>query len=109
MRIIADFHDEPQAREAREEFERVFAKRGVPNEIPEHRFELEGDTVFLPRLLTALGLAASKSEASRLLDQNAVSIDSERLGTGRLEIPARRGEQKLIRVGKRRFARVTFT
>jgi tyrosyl-tRNA synthetase len=108
LRIVTDFHDEAQARDAREEFERVFAGGGVPDDIPLQRFELSGETVFVAQLLTALGLAASKSEAARLLAQSAVSVDGERLDPSRREIPVGRGEQKLIKVGKRRFARVEF-
>ena len=107
-RVIIDFHDEASAKAAREEFERVFKEKGLPEEIPEHRIPLEGDHVFLPRLLTEVGLAASKSEANRLLKQGGVSIDGEKLPPATLEIPAAAGEQKLLKVGKRRFARVIF-
>jgi tyrosyl-tRNA synthetase len=109
MRIITDFHDEQAAKTAREEFERIFASRGLPDEIGEHEFVAEGATVFLPKLLTAIGLASSKSEVQRLLKQGAVSIDGERVPPGTIEVPAKAGEQRLVKVGKRRFARVTFT
>ncbi len=108
LRIITDFHDEAQARLAREEFERIFAGGGVPDDVPLQRFELSGEAVFLPELLTALGLVSSRSEAGRLLTQKAVSVDGRRLDSTCREIPARAGEQKLVKVGKRRFARVEF-
>jgi tyrosyl-tRNA synthetase len=109
MRIISDFHSESAAKDAREEFERVFREGGEPDEIPEHPFKLEGEKVFLPTLLTELNLAASKSEVNRLLKQGAVRIDGEAIAAGQLEIPAKVGESKLVKVGKRRFARVTFS
>jgi tyrosyl-tRNA synthetase len=109
LRIVADFFDEAQAKLAREEFERVFAAGGLPDKIPEHEFKLEGETVFLPKLLTAVGLASSRSEVNRLLGQKAISVDDRRIAAGCFEIPARVGERKLFKVGKRRFARVTFT
>ncbi len=108
MRIITDFHGEAAAREAREEFERVFREGGTPDEIAEHRFPAGDGTAFLPRLLTELGLAASKTEVNRLLKQRAVRVDGEQIGAGVLEIPVAAGDRKLIKVGKRRFARVTF-
>jgi len=107
-RIISDFHDEAAARLAREEFERVHVSKGVPDEIPEHRHVVEADKVFLPQLLMSAGLASSKTEANRLLRQGAVRIDDEPVAPGKFEIPARAGEQRLIKVGKRRFVRVTF-
>jgi len=108
MRVIADFHDEQQARVAREEFERMFSGGGLPDDVPEHEYALEGDAVFLPRLLTSVGLAGSRSEVNRLLEQKAIRIDGTRIAGGDYEIPARSGERKLVQVGKRRFAWVTF-
>jgi tyrosyl-tRNA synthetase len=108
LRVITDFHGEREAREAREEFERIFGQGGAPDEIPEHSFPVSGGKVFLPELLKQTGLAASKSEANRLLRQGAVSVDGEKLGADTLELDAAPGEQRLFKVGKRRFARVTF-
>ncbi len=108
MRIIADFHGEAAAKSAREEFERVFREGGAPDKIEEHRFASEGGTVFLPKLLTEIGLAASKTEANRLLKQGAVRVDGESVGKGVLEISVEAGDAKLVKIGKRRFARVTF-
>ena len=108
MRIISDFHGEAAAKEAREEFERIFARRGEPDEVPEHRFTVSGGRVHLPKLLTAVGLAASRSEVQRLLRQGAVRVDGEKLAQDSLEMQASPGEQRLFKVGKRRFARVKF-
>ena len=109
MRIISDFHSESAARDAREEFERVFKDRGEPDDIAEHKVAVEGGKVFLPKLLTDLNLASSKSEVNRLLKQRAVRIDGEPVAPGVLEIDAKAGDERLIKVGKRRFARVTFS
>ena len=37
MRIVADFHGEPAARDAHEEFQRVFRSHGLPDEVPGKR------------------------------------------------------------------------
>jgi len=108
MRIVADFHDEAAAKMAREEFERVFKQRGAPEDVAEHSFELKEGKAYLPALLTATGLASSRSEADRLLKQGAVRVDDEKTPAGVREIEAGPGDQRLIKVGKRRFARVTF-
>ena len=108
MRIVTDFHGEPAARTAREEFERIFAARGEPDDVPEHRFATTDGRASLPDLLTSVGLAASKSEVQRLLRQGAVRIDGDKVAAGTREIEAATGERKLIKVGKRRFARVVF-
>jgi len=108
MRIIADFHDESAAREAQAEFQRVFGGGGVPDEVPEHRFAATEGKVFLPELLARIALAGSKSEAQRLLKQGAVRIDDERIEPGVVELSVVTGSSYLIKVGKRRFARVTI-
>jgi tyrosyl-tRNA synthetase len=108
MRVVADFHGEQAAREAREEFDRVHGGSGLPDDVTEHRYVTREGRVQLPALLTAIGLASSRSEVDRLLRQGAVRIDDERPPAGAREIAARPGECRLIRVGKRRFARVTF-
>ena len=109
LRVITDFHDEDAAQQARQEFERIFTSRGVPDDVPEHEFAVEGGKVFLPELLTTVGLANSKSEANRLLRQGAVSIDGEKVAEGGLELCTESGKRTLLKVGKRRFAWVTFT
>jgi tyrosyl-tRNA synthetase len=108
LRVVTDLYDEASAKTAREEFDRVFSERGVPDEIAEHRFAAETGKVFLPKLLTAIGLAASRAEASRMLKQGAVSLDGQRVAPGKFEIEASPGTQLLLKVGKRRFARVTI-
>jgi len=108
MRIIADFDGEAAAKAARDEFERVFREGGAPDIIEEHRFPVGDGTVFLPKLLTEVGLATSRSEVNRLLKQRAVRVDGEQIGQGVLELAVSVGDRKLFKVGKRRFARIIF-
>jgi tyrosyl-tRNA synthetase len=108
LRIVADFHGEAAARDAREEFERVFRQRGLPDEVEERRFPAGAGRVSLPALLCEIGLAASKSEATRLVRQGAVRLDGEKLPGAELELAVQPGQQSLFKVGKRRFVRVTF-
>ncbi len=108
MRVIADLHGEAAAREAREEFERIFTERGQPDEVPEHRYPVRDGKVQLPALLTEIGLAKSRGEVSRLLAQGGIKIDDAQPPPGAREIDVRAGQTVLLRVGKRRFARVTF-
>ena len=89
-----------EAQAARAEFERVFTKSGAPEDTPEHTVKLEGETIFLPKLLRSLKLATSGAEANRLLKQGAVNVDEERVQPGTLELPASAGDIWLIKVGK---------
>lgn len=108
LRIIADFHDEAAARDAREEFDRMFRQGGEPDRVSEHDYDARDGKVRLPDLLMAVDLASSKSEAQRLIRQGAVRIEGEKVASDKLEIEVRPGDLSLVRVGKRRFARVRF-
>ena len=103
--LVAQFHGEPAAREAEAEFERVFAGAGVPDDVPERTIHQQP----IYSALVEAGLVESRNEARRLLDQGAVAIDGEIASGGSRDHNrlAARTEPYLIRVGKRRFARVT--
>lgn len=103
-RIVARIHGEEAAEGARAHFQRVVQRKEVPTDIPTVDLELGDRTgVKLFELLVEAGLAPSKSEARRLVQQGAVSVDRERLSDPTCVLEP--GE-KLIQVGKRRFARV---
>lgn len=99
--LVADYHGGAAAGEAEAEFERVFAGGGVPESVP----ELSLASAPLDKLLAGSELAASNKEARRLIVQGAVSVDGERR-TDPGEILAARVEPYLVKVGKRRFARL---
>ena len=103
--IIADFHPAAAARKAREEFEHVFQQHAVPTDIEEHTYAAAG-RLKIDRMLAQLNLAPSTSEAQRLIKSGAVSFDGERISELALDMVA--GEQRtvLVKVGKRRFAKV---
>jgi len=109
MRIVADFHDESAARDALGEFRRVFEQHGTPDQVPERTLAAGDGRLSLSKLLVELGLAASNSEAVRLVRQGGVRIDDHKIEADAREIAVRPGETKLVKVGKRRFARVTFS
>ena len=100
--LVTDFHDAEAARAARHEFETVFSRSGIPDEIPEQSLD---EMLPLAKALTATGLAASNKEAQRLVRQGAVSIDGERVEDPWAELTARE-DSYLLKVGKRRFLRL---
>ncbi len=108
--ITARYHGEAAARAAEAEFERVFAARELPDEIPDvtlSRDDLAQGRIRLVRLLVGLGLAESNGEARRLIGQGGVSIDGTRVHDVDAEVPVHDG--LIVRVGRRRFARVRLT
>jgi tyrosyl-tRNA synthetase len=105
--LVAWLHGREAADEARAAFDRQFVKKELPDDIPEHTWsgEWTGDGLPLTVLLREIGLAASGSEARRLVQQGGVRIDGEVMKDPRATIPPP-AEPLLVQVGKRRFARV---
>lgn len=107
--IVARFHGAEAATRAEAHFDRLFRQRRAPEDVLGFRLEIDSATESEggPSVLTILveaGLAPTRSEAKRLVVQGGVSLDGKRIGSPADRIPP--GEH-LIRVGKRRFARVT--
>jgi tyrosyl-tRNA synthetase len=97
--IVSIFHGDESALEAEEHFKRVFQERATPEDLPEFSLQA-GQTIF--DVILASGMASSKSEARRLLDQKGVRLDGETLERGDSAFP----HPGVLQVGKRRFVRV---
>jgi tyrosyl-tRNA synthetase len=99
---VALYHGNDAASAAQSEFETVFRRGGLPDEIPQSS---QSGRWPLFKLLATSGLATSNNEARRLVQQGAVEIDGER-ATDPFQELGPRSEPYLFKVGKRRFARV---
>jgi len=104
--LVARFHGAAAGRRAQEDFVARFQRGALPDEIPETELQTGGAGLPIANLLRNAGLAASTSEAMRLIGQGAVRIGGERVEDPRLHCPA--GEARVFQVGKRRVARVTL-
>ncbi len=102
--LVADYYDDETAVTAEAEFERVFTARELPTDIPEHRVE-RADALWIVEAMRHCGFASSNGEARRLIKQGAVSLDGERVGDETTQLPAD-GVERVLKVGKRRFARL---
>ncbi len=106
--IVALWHGSAAAEEAEAAFDRVFRERQVPETVPEVRLAgLRGGAAVRRKathLLVELALVRSHSEARRLIGQGGVAVDGKRIGDVEAEVEVREG--MVIRVGKRRFARI---
>lgn len=99
--IVTIFYNAAAASEAEEQFKRVFQEREAPEEMPE--FAL-GGPLDIVNLLVRAGLAPSKSEARRLVEQHGVRLDGQTVDSveAMVDIPA----PKVLQVGKRKFVRL---
>ena len=101
--ITARFHSAAAADAAEQDFQHR-AAGGVPDDIPE--VSLTGAPMGIGALLKAANLAASTSEALRLVDQAGVKVDGSAVADRGLKLVA---GTYVVQVGKRKFARVTLS
>jgi len=101
--IITDFHSSEAAAEAEEDFNRRFVKKEIPDEIEEK--QIAAGTYKLAELLADTGLAASKGEARRLIEQGGVKVNGDKATNNAAEI-AIGDSEILLQVGKRKFLKV---
>ena len=67
------------------------------------------DALLLSKLLVESGLATSNSEARRLIQQGGVRVEGEAIRDIKAEMTTTSTQPVLLQVGKRRFAKVTFS
>ncbi len=105
--IVSLYHGKALSREAEGEFEKVFRQGKNPLKI--RTFFVPKNSYPLPELLFHLGLAKSKNDAKRLVEQGGVRIkiknQESKIENWKEEIKVKEG--MLIRVGKRKIACLT--
>ena len=105
--LVQMYHGKAAAGRARAHFEQTIVRREVPDDMPEFVARPErGSRIGILSLLTQAALTASNSEARRLVQQGAVSVDGERVADPAFEIDLDELSPIVVRVGKRRFARI---
>ncbi len=100
--LIAMYHDEASANHAEEEFDRVFKKKDIPDEIETVRLGFE--EVPIVKLLTETKMVDSGNEARRQVQQGAVSINGQKVSDDKMKV--RLDGELILKVGKRKFLRV---
>jgi tyrosyl-tRNA synthetase len=104
--IVERFHGREAADRAAREFDRVYAKDAVPDDVPSVAVTPPGGVAELAWALKQANLATSTSEARRLVEQGGVEVDGQRVTDPKAQLEA--GREHLVRVGSksRRFARI---
>ncbi|MDY6787183.1 MAG: tyrosine--tRNA ligase [candidate division WOR-3 bacterium] len=101
--IIEMYHSKADADRAEEEFNRIFKKGGIPDNIPE--VNLDKDKTYpILKLLNDLDLTDSNSQSRRMIKQGAVKINDNKITDIHFDYSP--GENDIIRVGKRRFVKI---
>ena len=100
--IITQFYDLSSAEKADAEFEKVFAQKQLPTDIPE--VVISDQEIAAGKLVVHCKLVSSGGEAKRLVKQSALSIDGEKVSDPNEMITPQNG--MIVKVGKRKFAQL---
>lgn len=102
--LVARYTSEKTALKAEEEFDRIFIKKDVPDDIDSRDVP---ESIELTQLMVDAGLTKSKSEARRLIQGGGVSLDGEKVADVH-HVYEPEGEV-VLKVGKRKFLRLVAT
>jgi tyrosyl-tRNA synthetase len=100
LEIVARFHSNQDAKNAKEEFDRVHSNSQIPTDIDEFSVDEE---IWIAKALVECKISPSTSQARRDIKQGAVKINQEKVSDEQLQLPA--GEY-VLQVGKRKFAKL---
>ncbi len=108
--LVDLFHPEGSGRAAREEFERVFSKKELPDEIEQidisglTKHEINPEKIYLAMLMTKTGMTKSNSEARKLIEAGGVTLGAEKITDPAYEFGIK--ETTILKVGKRRYLKI---
>jgi tyrosyl-tRNA synthetase len=100
--IVKLYHGEEASVEAQSAFEKVFSKKELPDDMPV--ITISEDKVKFVKLLVENELCASNSEAKRMIQQNAVTVNGEKWTDFEGDLTIADG--MVIKVGKRKFLQI---
>jgi tyrosyl-tRNA synthetase len=102
--LVKMYHDQEAADQAEKEFDRIFIKKEIPDDIPEYSFESGEKEIGIVDLIVQVKFASSKSEARRLVSQGGVSINGDKIDDINKIIAL--GIEQILKVGKRKFIKI---
>lgn len=106
--IIRDFHDADAAEAAEAEFRRIFSERQVPVDVEEIALPASAEPQALSKVIASAKLSESNKDAQRLIAQGGVLVDDVKAESIKQTLDAAPGKSYIVKVGKRRFARIRF-
>jgi len=107
--IVTLYHGQDEAVAAERQFEKVFARKELPDDMPRlmiERADLSNGKVWIVKMLVRAGFAGSNGEARRLIQQGGVRINQQEITIDDCDV--RVGDGDVLQAGKRRFARIAL-
>jgi tyrosyl-tRNA synthetase len=103
-KLVEMYHSAEASMEAEKEFDTIFVKKGLPDEIEDFSIGSDITELDILDLIVKVGFAPSKGEARRLVMQGGVTIDGEKITDIKEKIQI--NSPKILKVGKRNFIRI---
>jgi len=100
--LVKLYYDEKTAKQSVEEFDKIFVKKEVPDDIPGYR--LSDDKIKLVSLMTTTKLTDSNANGRRLIQQGGVSINGKKVTDVNTIVSNKK--EFVLKVGKRKFLKV---
>jgi tyrosyl-tRNA synthetase len=104
VELVDRFCSQGEGTRARSEFEQIFTRKHLPDDIPIVEIAWEGESMKLVKVIALAGAAKSNSEARRLIQQGAVEVNEMAVKDIDAELSGLR--EYILRVGKKRFVKV---
>ena len=101
--LVRMYHSEEAALQAESEFDKIFVKKDVPDDLNEYKIEGKKE-IGIVELIMEVKFAPSKSEARRLVAQGGVSLDGEKIED--INHSIKLNGEKILKVGKRKFVKI---
>ena len=108
--IVALYHGPEAARAAQEHFEKVIARKELPDEMPNlvvKKGDMKDGKVWVVKMLVEAGFAESNGEARRLIQQGGIRINQEEVSVDNCDVAVKKGD--VLQAGRRRFARIEIS
>lgn len=111
-RIIIEYLYGPdEAVESEENFDLLFKKKQIPDEVEEFqisRGEAKEGSMWIISILVGSGLVSSNGEARRMMKQGAIKLDGVRIDDDSMEIELKEIDGKILQKGKRHFRKIVI-
>lgn len=101
--VVKIYHGKKKAEEAQNNFEKVFSRKEIPDEVESKKLKVKSINII--NLLVETGLASSKGEARRLIQQNGIKLDGKIVADMDVEVDLKK--EKLLQRGKRQFIKIS--
>jgi tyrosyl-tRNA synthetase len=102
--LVAAYYDEDAAIKAELEFDKIFIKKEIPDDLPVFKFSKNENEIGILDLIVKVNFAPSKNEARRLIAQGGVYIDGKRIDE--ISESVKLDYEKILKVGKRKFVKL---